>query len=153
MHNTTSKTKKGWIGLAIVNICLILLCTGAFAANAFVLRADAANYSTEELTVEEWYDVNPDGSELSVHLNNRFDGYAWKYGMSNDNVKEVYSFELEDGQFSQEVDNEWNVHFVPNSTKDGDVIITFVYIADSDSKAVETRQIKVHIRNGKMTVA
>ena len=153
MHNTTSKTKKGWIGLAIINFCLILLCTGAFAANAFVLRADAANYSTEELTVEEWYDVNPDGSELSVHLNNRFDGYAWKYGMSNDNVREVYSFELEDGQFSQEVDNEWNVHFVPNNTKDGDVIITFVYIADSDSKAVETRQIKVYIRNGKMTVA
>lgn len=152
MHSITSKTKKkSWIGLAIVNLCLVFLCTAAFVANAFVLRADAANYSTEELAVEEWYEVN--GSELSVYLDNRFDGYAWKYGLSNDNVREVYSFELEDGSFSNNAEGKWNVHFIPNEIRDGDVIITFVYVVDSDSKAVETRQLKVHIRNGKMTVA
>lgn len=151
---TKAKTKKvAWKGLAIVNLCLILMCGAAFGANAFILRADAANYATDELAAEDWYELNSGGNELTVHLPNRFDDYAWKYGMSNDNVRELYSFEIDEGHFDHEVDGEWNVHFAPNTQKDGDVILTFVYVKDADSQAIETRKVKLHIRNGKMVLA
>lgn len=153
MRKTKSKSKsKSWLGLAIVNLCLVLLCGTAFGASAFILRADAADYEKQELAAEEWFVVEPDGSELTVHLKNRLDGYAWKYGLSNDTVREVYRFELTEEEIEHEVEDEWNVHFIPNDGYEGEVTITFVYIPDSESNSIDTRPLRLNVKDGKITV-
>ena len=150
---TEHENKPGKLKLLIViNIVLVLMCAAAFTASAFVVQADAANYDVS-IEEDDWFTIDEGGDHIHVHLQNELDGYQWKYGLSSDKLHEVRSFELPEEYRKQDVDNEWNIHFVPaDEAEDGYVTATFIYINGMDSSSIDTRHLYISISDGKMSL-
>jgi len=143
---------KKWVKYAVINLCLCLLCAAVFGASTFIVKANAANYDTEQIQEEDWYRVDRDTGYLHVSLRNILPGYTWKYGISNDFTKEVHSYELPD-RYTQNADPEiWNVYFTAADMTEGDTVLTFHYIEDLESASIDTRNIRVHCHNGKLEI-
>ncbi len=78
-----------WKALLAINLCLIIMCAAVFAVSSFVVRANAADFSTQKISSADWYDVAEDGRTLNVYLNDNLSGYEWIYGTSNNLVRET----------------------------------------------------------------
>jgi len=143
---------KKWVKYAVINLCLIVLCAGVFGASTFVVKANAANYDTQQLEEENWYSIDSDTGYLHVSLRNILPGYTWKYGISNDITKEVHSYELPHRYAAFENPEEWDVYFRADDVAEGDTVLTFLYIADLESGSIDTRNIRVHCHDGKLEI-
>lgn len=145
----TSDSK--WKALIAINICLIIMCAAVFAVSSFIVRANAADFSTRKISSAECYDVAEDGSTLNVYLDGNLSGYKWIYGTSNNLVREKLFFELSSDRVPEN-SHDYRFRFVSDASCSGDTVITLQYVKDQGSKPADTRTIPVHVENGVITV-
>ena len=145
----TSDSK--WKTLIAINICLIIMCAAVFAVSSFVVRANAADFSTRKISSAEWYDVAEDGSTLDVFLDGNLQGYEWIYGTSNNLVREKHFIESSSDRVPDN-SHDYNFRFISDPSYSGDTVITLQYVKDPGSKPADIRTIPVHVENGVMTV-
>jgi len=151
MGNDKTKKSNRWKIPAIINLCLIIMCSVAFGTYALTARADTTDKAAA-VAGEEWYEVDDSGEELAVFLKNRVNGYGWKYGTSNDTLRQLHGYEIQEEDLDDERAEAWRLYLVPRDEEDGDVEITFVCIKDSESDSIDTRTLKVRVRDGKIQV-
>ena len=145
----TSDSK--WKTLIAINICLIIMCAAVFAVSSFVVRANAADFSTRKISSAECYDVAEDGSTLDVYLDGNLSGYKWIYGTSNNLLREKHFIESSSERITDD-SHDYRFRFVSDASCSGDTVITLQYVKDQGSKPTDTRTIPVHVENGIITV-
>lgn len=154
ISSTKKHTKKHgrWKALIALNICLAVMCAVVFGFSAFAVRANAANYDAEKVKSTEWYTISDDGRTIDIHLDGNLSGYQWKYGLSNDTLRELRHTELTDDQKESDLNYDWSAHFTTDSAVSGDVVITLQYVLNSESGSADTRTIPLHIDKGRMAL-
>lgn len=149
-HKNTDKLTRSnrWKVLITINVCLAIMCAAVFGISAFTVRANAAYYSEEKSLSTDWYEVADDGRTLNIHLDNEMNGYTWRYGISNDKIRELTFFEMTDDLQTWDQKYDWNAHFTSESDISGDVVLTLQYVLNGETNSIDTRTIPVHIDNG-----
>ncbi|MDO4939245.1 MAG: hypothetical protein Q4E54_04710 [Lachnospiraceae bacterium] len=137
--------------LVVINLCLAVLCAAVFGVTAFVFPADAAGYNPSHTAHDDWYEISKDGQTLGIHLDSNLTGYKWKYGLSNNLIREKHS--PESGSEEQSFDKSYscNMYFTADSALSGDTVITLQYICNQEFSPEDTRVISVHVEDGKLT--
>ena len=150
-HKKISKAAR-WKALITVNVCLVIMCALVFGASAFVVRANAANYTDEKVLSYSWYDLSEDGRILNLHLDNEMNGYFWKYGTSNEAIRELTFLEMTDAIRNNDESYDWNAHFTPESNASGDVVLTLQHVLDGNTESIDTRTLSIHVEDGVMSL-
>ena len=144
---------KGLGRLIVIACALAIACTLVLSTSFLSVRAEAANDVVESSESYAWYDISNNGRELNVHLSNYLADYEWKYGMSSDILEQRYVFQMESEETAGDIGGEYSLHFMAGNMRPAETTLTFSYIKDSDSQAVETKTIKVKIdEDGKLEV-
>jgi len=147
MENEKTARPRRWKLLAAINLCLVILCGATFGANALTARADTAAEKTS--AAEQWYEIDEEGEVLSIYLHNHVSGYDWRYGLSNDKLRQLHGHEIKEDDLDEEKSEAWRLYLVPRD-EDGDVEITFVCVKDSESDSIDTRTLKIRVKEGKL---
>gem|GEM_PF-5155277 len=153
-RGTAGKLNR-WMIPALVNLCLAVVCTATFGAGALSARADTSvtdDKISDAADAGEWYQISDDGEVLLVTLGNHVRDYCWRYGSSNEKLRQLHDYEIRRVVFNTPEPDTWNLYLTPRDEEEGDVTVTFVYVRDAESDSIDTRTITVCIRDGKMTI-
>jgi len=160
---TEKKTDKArrWLFPAIICLFLTLMCGVTFGASTLIARADTqdtASLGSSGMSGaydSGWYQIKNDGERLSVFLVNRVKDYTWRYGESNDKLRQLRRHEVmeyeEDDPSDPGEEHGWEVHLAPREGAHGEVNLTFVCVKNTESASIETRTLKVFVEDGRIT--